>query len=364
MSHIQPSISYVDRVGKRRDGRAAFTLVELLVVISIIGVLAALLLPAIQAARSAARRAQCSNNLRQIGIGIQSHQAAQGFYPFGSFDHDYDGADYDAGGTYRKGVNWRTLILPYLEETSISDRLAQLDPFERGGYSRSVPWATAPEQRLTLSVFICPDEPGPHVRNGSSSWAFTPTNGYGISTYMGNAGPVTPVPDDGTWGGLKDACGLCTDLSEPDAYCPCFFGNSSKFQRGFMHGHNPNGPGMMDMYPNRYRPRQCPDGASKTIHVGEIHGLNNNGDGCGLPGHDQLGWMSSWCVATTVFGINTADSGGRWQDGCVSYRSYHAGGAYFVYVDGSVHFLSDAIDLRTFGWLGSRNDGQVLEPYQ
>lgn len=349
-----------NKTSTRRRSRG-FTLVELLVVIAIIGILVALLLPAVQAAREAARNLQCRNNLKQIGIAMHGYNSSHGVFPYGSADHDYDAADYDPLGTYRSGGTWRTFLLPYLEQMTISDGITGLSTLrENGGYSWTTPYHTAPEQALVISVFICPNEPRPHVRGGAVIWAFTPRDGYGISTYMGNAGPVTPVPSDGSWGNLFSACGQCTDGSVLDKYCPCTFGNSAQFGRGFMHGHNPSGPGMLDMYPNGYSTASVRDGTSNTLMVGETTGLDQNGDGCSLPGHDQLGWMSTWCVATTVFGINMDGVGGRWQDGCVSFRSYHPGGSNFVFVDGSVHFLAETIDLRTFGHLGARNDGEVL----
>lgn len=343
------------------DHRSAFTLVELLVVIAIIGVLVAMLLPAVQAARESARRTQCANNLKQIGIAFHSYESAQQVFPYGTLDHDYEGADYDPAASYRMGWTWRTFILPYMEEVAVYDRLARLDATERGGYNKNVPWALAPEQGLVISPYVCTSEPTPYIRDGAPAWSFTPESGFGISTYLGNAGPVSPVPTDGSWGGLYKACGLCTDGSVPDAFCLCDYGNSSQFGRGFLHGHNPNGPGMLDMYPNGYSSQHVIDGLSKTLLVGEVHGLNEREDGCGIPGEVQIGWMGTWCVGTTVFGINQDGIGGTWQNGCVSFRSYHRGGANFVYVDGSVHFLADSIHLRTFSYLGARNDEQPLE---
>jgi type II secretory pathway pseudopilin PulG len=338
--------------------------VELLVVIAIIGVLVALTLPAVQSVRELGRKVQCANNLKQIGAALLNYRANHGVYPYGSADHDCDGADYDPSGSFRTGGNWRTFVLPYVEQQSVADEIAALPTLTSHscwGAARRSPYSMTPAQELVLQVFICPSEPGPYVRSGAAEWSFTPKNGYGISTYMGNAGPVTPVPNDGSWGGLFQACGLCTDGSKKDLYCLCTFGNSPRFRRGFMHGHNPGGPGMLDMYPNGYTSANVRDGTSNTLFVGEITGLDSDGDGCGLSGHDQLGWMSTWCVSTTVFGINTDGIGGRWQDGCVSFRSYHPGGCQFVLVDGSVHFLAETIDVRTFGYLGARSDGEVID---
>ncbi len=97
--------------------RRAFTLVELLVVIAIIGVLVALLLPAVQAAREAARRSQCTNNLKQMGLALQNHVSALGVFPQGGTDpwHDEGTTKFD------KGYGWMVQILPYVENATLRD---------------------------------------------------------------------------------------------------------------------------------------------------------------------------------------------------------------------------------------------------
>src|SRR5213592_2349214 len=103
-------------VQRSRGLRRAFTLVELLVVIAIIGILVALLLPAIQAAREAARRSQCMNNMRQIGIAIHNHVSAKGKLPSGG-----EGTDWSTNGTAFDTNSTFTQLLPYLEETTLAD---------------------------------------------------------------------------------------------------------------------------------------------------------------------------------------------------------------------------------------------------
>src|ERR1700675_4218527 len=104
-----------------RSGRAhAFTLVELLVVIAIIGILIALLLPAVQAARELARRAQCANNLKQLALGMQNFEAANRMLP-----PNIRGAGYAAS---EMGTSWMTAILPYLESTTLGGLLQANEP--------------------------------------------------------------------------------------------------------------------------------------------------------------------------------------------------------------------------------------------
>ena len=330
--------------------RDAFTLVELLVVIAIIAMLVTLLLPAVQAARGAARRAQCSNNLKQFGLALQNHHSALGVFPYGSWDHDWE--PNPNGTEFRMGGSWRTAILPYMEEQALADIFNALDRKGTAVSDRSSPWASSPEQARIMTGFICPDESQPWIRGGFKYWSFGPENGAAISTYMGSAGPAATGPVD--WG-ITNACGHCTDGRQLDAFCPCTLGNSAQYVRGFYHGHNPGGPGMLDMFPNKISMKKVLDGASKTLHVGETHGVSSEEeDGCG----DHLNWMSTWAVSSTVWGINARNVGSAWNTGC-NFRSRHTGGAYFLYVDGSVHFLDETIDLWVFGSLGDRKDGQV-----
>ncbi len=132
--------------------RPAFTLVELLVVIAIIGILVALLLPAIQAAREAARRSQCSNNLKQLGLGFQNFASANGGFPARRYSSATEGV-----------TGWGTLILPYIEEQALADKYNwnydYYDPVNK----------SVVETKIT--AFICPsvDRPDPIQSSGVAS---------------------------------------------------------------------------------------------------------------------------------------------------------------------------------------------------
>ncbi len=334
------------------DSKRGFTLIELLVVIAIIALLVVLLLPAINSAREAARRAQCLNKLKQIGVALLNYESAFGVYPYGSNDADCESV---RGKTLdRVPLNWRVIILPYLEDEQLNRQLQQLakESIVTGCYPVR-PWDRSPLQQQVVDAFICPSENEPYVKTGLSSWSGPAT--AAIASYFGSAGPVSTGPPD--WG-IPNVCGLCAGGSVPDATCPCIYGNSDVARRGFYHGHNPKGPGMLDMWPNRLKPKDVKDGTSKTIFVGETHHSRSLEEpGC----HEHMHWMGSWSVASTVWGINSPTATGNWWGGC-NFRSRHPGGANFVYVDGSIHFLTDDINLVTLANLAHRRDGDRWQP--
>src|SRR5262249_43607467 len=147
--------------------------VELLVVIAIIGVLVALLLPAVQAAREAARRSSCQNNLKQIGVGVQNYHAAKGYFPYGAA-----GGDLEARAKPRETWSWRTVTLPYMEQQGL---YAQLQPLAE--QSKNVaphphpckriedrPWDESPLQRQVIPTYICPNEAQTIVAAGLDTW--------------------------------------------------------------------------------------------------------------------------------------------------------------------------------------------------
>ncbi len=134
-----------------------FTLVELLTVITIIGVLMALLLPAVQAAREAARRTSCRNNLHQMGIGLHSYHSLHGFFPPAYLA--------DVNTWTNPHWSWSTFLLPYLEQQPLYDVLGVRTQAFGGGASFAPPCAAT---QTSLSVFVCPSDNGP-ARNPSKS---------------------------------------------------------------------------------------------------------------------------------------------------------------------------------------------------
>lgn len=349
-------------VSKRK--RPAFTLVELLVVIAIIGILVALLLPAIQAAREAARRTQCTNNLKQIAIALLNYHDVRKQFPLGAYaavEEDHTAEE--------DGLGWATQILPQIEEQPLYD---QLENNTVPGY-QGKPWVTnhPPGQKgifrvahdnglrpiaggdTILSAFICPTADLPtHTPTGSffglSSSPIVGT-GYATAHYKASRGHC----DRGMFWKPKEGA------AEYD--CP----------------YDINGDGEMDSVPKkaytRVRIADVTDGTSKTIAVGEsayvvsakswplwMGMYQETGNtmfeteeqiNCGISGVKSFPLAESELEQiVAVAGVEPTDCSFSW----------HNDGAYFAFVDGSVRFLTENLDKRTFWLLGDRMDDEVI----
>ncbi len=316
-----------------RRRRAAFTLVELLVVIAIIGILIALLLPAVQAAREAARRSQCSNNLKQIGVALHNYVDANKSLPFGSIYF------------YASTPNiWTVAILPFIEEQPLYDQV---------NFNKSVfDPANASVANYAVSTFICPSDPqgtSPVLPNRGDPTSPNPLTGAGI-WYTGSIGPTAP-----------DACVFCSNTqASPGNYC-CQgnnFGTCSTAQGAAPGGYNypaSNTVGMFCRCPRAIRFREVTDGLTQTIMAGET-----------LPGHYI--WNCLLClnfpVASTAIPLNTMiqDNGQHtlwWEDS--GYKSLHPGGANLIMGDGSVQFVPETIDYQLYNNLGTRSGAETVQ---
>jgi prepilin-type N-terminal cleavage/methylation domain-containing protein/prepilin-type processing-associated H-X9-DG protein len=343
--------------------RGAFTLVELLVVIAIIGVLVALLLPAVQAAREAARRSSCQNNLRQIGTAMQNYHSAKGYFPYGAHDGDCETQKLTQD---RRVWSWRTLILPFMEQQALYNQLEPLAKASEGTncvQQENRPWDRSPLQLQPVSAFICPTEMT-QIGDRMDTW-FGPKTAA-IASYFGMAGPIASGPAS-SWGGASVVCGDCVGQID----CPCVPMESPN-PRGFFHGQFEGGPGLLDMWPSKYSTKDVPDGTSLTIHVGETHWSDPDSLESGCFGNAQ--WMATFAVGTSVWGINT-DYVARlgfdvakhklynYLTGC-NFRSRHTGGAHFLFADGSVRFLEQSLAPAVFANLAGRNDERVDGEYR
>ena len=321
--------------------RRGFTLVELLVVITIIGILISLLLPAVQAAREAARAAQCANNLKQLGLAALNHHQAHGCFPSGGWGHLWVG-DPDHGFGRSQPGGWMYSVLPYLEQ----EALHQLGA---GGDAQAKKAAAAELISTPLSVFSCPSRRRPIL------YPHTPS-------IPGNR-PLNPGID-----------GVRVDFPEAGIAKSCYCMNGGVDFPGWH-----SGPGSMAAAANHTWPSagdsdgitywvsetriaDVKDGTSNTYLIGEKY-LNP----------DRYGsWDGGWDAQSMYIGHDAEPA--RWvgdaapllrdRPGLSNYTSFggpHPGGCQFVFCDGSVHAISFSIDPQTHRLLGNRKDRQAID---
>lgn len=319
--------------------RSGFTLIELLVVIAIIAVLIALLLPAVQSAREAARRAQCTNNLKQIGLALANYESTFGGYPTGAF-YGSDAAPYC---TMRFGHGLFTYILQYVEQTNAANALNWNYP--SGGVSAWGPHSGAINRTALftkVSSYVCPSD------LPSRPWdpfAATPTsyNAYAQCSYAGVGG----TGDSIRW------------------WCNCPAVNYGSGCSGSNVMVTNNG---MFYYNSWHRLSDVADGTSNTMFVAEFARFRNDPDDV-FNSWSRSDWFGSALAgatriqgfATTAPRINAKlvlpEPAASWPPdswlangatlgyGQMGFRSQHPGGINVVFGDGSVRFIKETIDM-------------------
>jgi prepilin-type N-terminal cleavage/methylation domain-containing protein/prepilin-type processing-associated H-X9-DG protein len=333
-----------------RQRHRGFTLIELLVVIAIIAILIALLLPAVQQAREAARRSQCKNNLKQIGLAIHNYHDASRTFPF----------SWMLGNDFNASV-WGIMLLPYLDQAPLYDQWDSSVPAwnEAAGFGKGPASSIAGNLaviKIPLPVYKCPSTPSAAVHNydyGAAGFPITFT-----------AARSDYIATSGVFSGLAQVA---------------YAGNPGGSRGGVMRfvGGNPvgsSGPTSITGF------RDVRDGTSNTMIGGErvggteIYRLNlvDAALSAALGGTNGGGWGDilngeEWFGGSLFDGTPGAftGSGGPCAINCTNARtnglySFHTGGTHILLVDGSVRFISANIDVGIFAGLVTRGKGEIV----
>jgi prepilin-type N-terminal cleavage/methylation domain-containing protein len=320
----------VDRQLKR-----GFTLVELLVVIAIIGVLVALLLPAVQAAREAARRSQCQNHLKQIGLGFQMHHDAKGFIPNSRLQRDYN--------------TWAGSIWPYLEQANISK---QWDPqYDYYGQREEV-------RTHQVSIYLCPSRRSPPQNSfdGDVDDPGKPHTPGACSDYAISLGDITSEGND------KVPSELVSQLSYID-YCTGIGVYSGI--KGETEGEAGSAPPGKEPIVSKFEYKNVEDGLSNVPFVGEkhvpelYHGYSSANDASIYNADNRKGAGRYGGPGVPLVGDDVGNTPSTVDDYNECFGGAHSAGVYFVYGDGSVRMLPYEIDLAVLAHTLHRSDGKV-----
>ncbi len=304
--------------------RSAFTLVELLVVIAIIGVLVALLLPAVQAAREAARRSQCTNNLKQIGLAMHSYESANGALPNGAPSRWWTGI----GGT------WVVKLMPYLEQSAA---------FESYNVELAV-WHAENRAAITtvIPTLICPSDPTANepLQAGNNFQRFNPAGAMAL-WYPASMGPTR----DGT-----SRANSCT-------FCPAQHPSWCCLGHDYGRGGLDTFAGLVAQTSEAVEFRHVTDGLSNTWLAGESIPSQCSFNGA----HSHNFPIAGTSIPLNTMITNQGEGDTKWWSAC-GFKSFHPTGAHFVKGDSSVEFVNDTIDYFIYNAMGSRDQAEGPSP--
>jgi prepilin-type N-terminal cleavage/methylation domain-containing protein len=325
----------------RLPSENGFTLVELLVVIAIIGILIALLLPAVQAAREAGRRAQCTNNMKQVALGLHNYHGARKRLPGGSH---YDPADIF---TPPMNFTWAGKLLPYIEAEALfqqfNKRFPLGSPVNKAALETPIP------------TYICPSDPQSYqpLLPKRADWGVS--NGATTSPGLWYAACIGPT--------CPDLCLIGPDTVPSPSNFNCQGCNYGTALGGSCQVYKlgPFFVGMFGRDPRAIQFREVTDGLSKTFMIGET--LPGDSVYNGVHVHNYSTLPTHWAPNNGIndgvmTGVSPTPNDGIGHR-ANSFKSKHPGGLQMAMGDGSVHFIVETIDYRLWNALGSRAGGET-----
>jgi len=345
-----------------RRSRAGFTLIELLVVIAIIAVLIALLLPAVQSAREAARRSQCVNNLKQIGLALHNYHSTHGTFPLGSTHAPYDLAGNNTGDLVNRVPSWdawsaQALLLGYLEQQPL---------YSAANFNFACAWGGTDSFAINSTVynakiggFLCPSDGNAGRTNINSYHA-----SLGTSTF--NCCQAAAVETTGVFGYARGS--TLADISDGSS-------NTIAFSEALV-GNRFSGP-----LPGNSTGNVSSAGAANQVDVGRLpnvmqllktddqtcEGAFQTASGTGRGNHWACGAMG-FSMFNTVYPPNNTKWSACRMDCCAqaehahyqNVNSNHSGGVNVALADGSVRFIKSSISWQTWWGLGTAALGEVI----
>jgi len=356
--------------------RRGFTLIELLVVIAIIAVLVALLLPAVQGARESARRSQCVNNLKQLGLAIQSYADVNGALP-------PTGSNTNSNAFNPSSVNdfsMKARILPFLEQMTLYNSLNQ-------SFGYDIITAGNPGYRCnntvtltTVSTFLCPSDgnnPGGTTANPSNLWNPAPS---GQSSYPNNIGVCIGLVN-GTFDGpawqIGATPGSAAQTGPVVAMASISDGTSSTaIFSEWLKGKNQSQIGLFEIMQGGVSWTGINRGMGTTLGA-IMQAADRLCESSTTTAHNQKGlnWIDHHCgfgggyshlqppnkKACFLLGATNASDGPRVESTQVGASSLHPGGVNVVFLDGSIRFVKDSVNLQTWGSLATHQSGEVVD---
>jgi prepilin-type N-terminal cleavage/methylation domain-containing protein len=320
-----------------RKSRQAFTLIELLVVIAIIAILIALLLPAVQQAREAARRSQCKNNLKQLGLAMHNYHDVTGLLPIASMTARNTSCNTGTNNG-QSGYVWLRYIMPYIDQANLYNSWNE-DKYYQDNTTQTNGMTNVQIMRTTIPGLLCPSDP--------PFRAWGPLGGILNYNYAVNLGNLF-------WGTGNYSGTPAVTFSGGS-----FYGSTSDTGTA-------------------YALRDILDGTSNTLMISELKGGKVSNDIRGLIWYQQFvgfnaftgpnstipDYIGSWCTsaANAVMPCVSAAPAGA-ANTYMASRSQHVGGVQSVFCDGAVRFISENIDINTWRALSTRAGSELVSEF-